>query len=173
MHRIALLAGAICAAFVTSLAGCASGGAEQSVSCGSHRLAEHQVAKLSRTVSVRYDRFEDSRCPKDSACIWAGKLSYHFTLLSQSGSERFALGGEGEQHVSTVLPGIRFGMSLAGMRERPFTEHAVVLDVDVLQLDAPSAKFPTINASTLCSACQRRRALWFSAMAYRARSWYK
>ena len=173
MHRIALLAGAICAAFVTSLAGCASVGAGHSVSRGSHRLAEHQVAKLSRTVSVRYDRFEDSRCPKDSACIWAGKLSYHFTLLSQSGSERFALGGEGEQHASTTLPGIYFGISLAGVRERPLAEQAVVLEVDVFQLDAPSAKFTTINASTLCSACQRRRALWFSTMAHRVRPWYK
>ena len=130
MHRIAMLAGAFCA-FVAGLAGCASPGAEPSASRGSYLLAEHQVARLSRTVSVRYERFEDSRCPKNAACIWAGKLSYHFMLLSQSGSERFALGGEGAQHASTTLPGVRFGILLVGVRERPLAEHAVVLDVDV------------------------------------------
>ena len=131
MHRIAMLAGALCA-FVAGLAGCASSGAEPPVRRGNYLLAEHQVARLSRTMSVRYERFEDSRCPKDAACIWAGKLSYHFTLLSQSGSERFALGGDGVQHASTTLPGVRFGISLVGVHERPLAEHAVVLDVDVL-----------------------------------------
>lgn len=135
MKRIVMLAGAVCTLLLTSLAGCSGIGAEQPIRSANYPLAEHQAAKLSPTVSVRYDRFEDSRCPKGSVCIWAGKLNHHFTLSSKSGSERFALEGEGEQHISTTLPGVRFGMSFANVRERPLAEHAVVLEVVVLQVD--------------------------------------
>lgn len=131
MNRIAMLARVVCAFLLYSLAGCTGTVIEQPLRGGSYPLAEHQVAALTNTVSVRYDRFADSRCPKDAMCIWAGKVSYHFTLTSKAGSESFALDYEGEQFAANTLPGVLFGISFAGVRERPVAEHAVVLEVAV------------------------------------------
>jgi hypothetical protein len=133
MNRIAMLARVACAFLLYSLAGCAGTAIEQPLRSASYPLAEHQVATLSSTVSVRYDSFTDSRCPKNVMCIWAGKVSYHFTLTSKAGSESFALDYEGERFASKTLPGVGFGISFAGVRERPVAEHAVVLEVAVNQ----------------------------------------
>lgn len=121
----------LCASVMFTLAGCAGIVTEQALRSGSHPLAERQAVALARAVSVRYDRFADSRCPKNAQCIWAGKVSYHFTLASPSGSESFALDYEGHQFTSATLPGVSFGISFAGVRKRPVGEHAVVLDVVV------------------------------------------
>jgi hypothetical protein len=104
---------------------------------GSYVLAEHQQAALGGGVSVLYDRFEDSRCPKNVYCIQAGKLSYHFILSGPAGKESFELVHESERVAAKTLPGVRFGMSYAGARERPTTEHAVVLEVVVQPAAAP------------------------------------
>jgi hypothetical protein len=131
MKRLAMWARVLCALIAYSLAGCAGIATEQPLQTGSHPLAEHQSVALSPTVSVRYDSFTDSRCPKGAMCIWAGKVSYNFTLASPAGTESFALDYEGAQYASKTLPGVSFGISFAGVRERPLTEHAVVLEVAV------------------------------------------
>jgi hypothetical protein len=129
MTRIAMWTRVLSASILYSLAGCAGIATEQPLRSGSHPLAEHQSLALTRTVAVRYDSFTDSRCPKGAMCIWAGKVSYHFTLTSKAGSESFALDYEGEQVASKTLPGVSFGISFAGVRERLVAEHAVVLEV--------------------------------------------
>ena len=129
MKRFAVWARVLCASIGYSVAGCAGVATEMPVQSGSHPLAEHQSVALTPSVSVRYDSFADSRCPNGAMCIWAGKVSYHFTLASQAGIERFALDYEGAQHASKTLSGINFGISFAGVRERPSVEHAVVLEV--------------------------------------------
>lgn len=131
MNRAAMWARILCAATAYNLAGCAGMAPQQALRSASYRLAEHQSIALNRTVSIRYDSFADSRCPKTARCIWAGKVSYHFTLSSKAGSESFALDYEGERFVSRTLPGVSFGISFAGVRERPVGEHAVVVDVAV------------------------------------------
>ena len=131
MKPIAMLARVVCALILYSLAGCAGTAIEQPLRSGSYPLAEHQSVALTGAVSIRYDSFTDSRCPKGAMCIWAGKVSYHFTLTSKAGSETFALDYEGEQFASKTLPGVSFGISFAGVRERPLAEHAVVLEVAV------------------------------------------
>jgi hypothetical protein len=131
MKRIIMWARLLCALILYSLAGCAGPDLEQPLRSGRNPLAEHQSIALTRSVSVRYDRFVDSRCPKNVMCIWAGKVSYHFTLTSKSGSESFALDYEGEQFASNTLQGVSFGISFAGVRDRPIAEHAVVLEVVV------------------------------------------
>ena len=119
-----------------SLAGCA-----ETISAplhgGSYVLAEHQQATLGGGVSVLYDRFEDSRCPKNVYCIQAGKVSYHFVLSSPAGNENIALDNEGQRVASRTRPGVTFGISFAGVRERPIAEHAVVLEVMVQPPAAP------------------------------------
>jgi hypothetical protein len=50
-----------------------------------------------RTVAVgphamlRYDGVADSRCPPGVQCIWAGELTYKFTLTAAAGNESFGL----------------------------------------------------------------------------------
>jgi hypothetical protein len=129
MRRFAMWARALCASICYSLAGCAAVPVEQALHSGSHPLAEHQAAALSSSVSVRYDSFNDSRCPPGKQCIWAGKVSYHFTLTSKAGSESFALDDEAGRFDSKILPGVYFGISFAGVRDRPVEQHAVVLEV--------------------------------------------
>ena len=121
----------LCASISYSLAGCAGIATEMPLQSGSHPLAEHQSVALTSSVSVRYDSFTDSRCPKGAMCIWAGKVSYNFTLASPAGKESFALDYEGAHFASKTLPGVNFGISFAGVRERPLAEHAVVLEVAV------------------------------------------
>ena len=131
MKRFALWMRVLCAAIACILAGCAGMAPEEPLRSASYPLAEHQAVALSRSVSVRYDGFVDSRCPKTALCIWAGKVSYHFIVTSRAGSESFDLDYEGERFDSTTLPGVSFGISFAGVRERPIDQHAVVLDVVV------------------------------------------
>jgi hypothetical protein len=131
MNRIAMWVRLLCASILYSLAGCAGTAVDQPLRSGSYPLAEHQSVALTRSVSVRYDSFTDSRCPKGAMCIWAGKVSYHFTVTSKAGAETFALDYEGEQFASRTLPGVTFGISFAGVHERPIAEHAVVLEVRV------------------------------------------
>ncbi len=131
MNRIAMWARILGAATVYNLGGCAGMAPQAPLRSGSYALAEHQAVALNRAVSIRYDSFVDSRCPKTALCIWAGKVSYHFTIASNAGSESFALDYEGDRFVSTSLPGVSFGISFAGVRERPIGEHAVVVDVAV------------------------------------------
>jgi hypothetical protein len=131
MNRFASWARVLCAGILYSLAGCAGTIVDEPLRSGSFPLAEHQSVALTRFVTVRYDSFTDSRCPPGAMCIWAGKVTYHFTLISKAGSEPFALDYEGEQYASKTLPGVTFGISFAGVRERPLAEHAVVLEVAV------------------------------------------
>lgn len=129
MKRLAMWARLLCATVLYSLAGCAGTTLDQPLRGGSFPLALHQTVALSPTVSVRYDSFTDSRCPPGAMCIWAGKVSYNFTLASKASTEKFALDYEGDEAVSTTLPGVRFGISFAGVKNRPLAEHAVVLEV--------------------------------------------
>lgn len=129
MNRFAMWGRVLCASIACSLAGCAGIAPKMMLLSGSHPLAEHQSVNLTLSVAVRYDRLIDSRCPTGAMCIWDGKVSYHFTLTSAAGKERFALDYEGEQYAAKTLPGVNFGISFAGVRERPIAEHAVVLEV--------------------------------------------
>jgi hypothetical protein len=118
-----------CTATLLNLAGCAGIAPEAPLRSGSHAMIEHQVVELTPSITVRYDAFSDSRCPKGAMCIWAGKVSYAFTLTSGAGSEHFALDYEGDRFDSKLLPGVHFGISFAGVRDRPIEQHAVVLEV--------------------------------------------
>ncbi|MES2756457.1 MAG: hypothetical protein V4693_03710 [Pseudomonadota bacterium] len=131
MKRIAMWARLLCASVLYSLAGCAGTPLEQPLRAGSFPLVPQQAVALSASVSVRYDGFTDSRCPPGALCIWAGKVSYNFVLTSKAGAEKFALDYEGDRFDSKLLPEVSFGISFAGVKDRPLDEHAVVLEVAV------------------------------------------
>ncbi len=120
-----------CAFVLYTLAGCAGLPVNAPLHSGSYPLKPTESVAIGGGATVRYDSFTDSRCPKGAMCIWAGKVSYNFTVTSGAGKESFALDYEGARHASTTLPGVSFGISFAKVRERPIAEHAVVLEVAV------------------------------------------
>ena len=98
---------------------------------GSYVLVEHQQAELGGGVSVLYDRFEDSRCPKNVYCIQAGKVRYHFILNGPAGKENISLDNEGDARTSASVPGLGFGISFKGVAGMSPAQHPVVLEVRV------------------------------------------
>lgn len=70
-------------------------------------LQPQQTLALGETVNLRYERADDSRCPKDQQCVWAGKIVYHFTLVGKSASEPFMLDTDKPHFESSTLKGVR------------------------------------------------------------------
>lgn len=120
----------VCCAFVLySLAGCAGVPLQAPLHDGSYPLQPGQSVDIGGGATVRYDEFVDSRCPQGAACIWAGKVSYAFSLSGASGSEQFALDYSGQTVDAKTVPGVRFGISFAQVSSVPVAQHAVVLEV--------------------------------------------
>lgn len=70
-------------------------------------LLPHESIDLATGVTLTYDSISDSRCPPDVKCIWAGKLSYQFTLKSGRATEQFALGPGQSSFAPAALHGQR------------------------------------------------------------------
>ena len=61
-----------------TLAACAAPGAPQPER--SFTLEQGQAVDLAPGLSLHFDEVEDSRCPPGVQCVWAGKLSYRFSI---------------------------------------------------------------------------------------------
>lgn len=70
-------------------------------------LLPNESIDLAPGVTLTYDSLSDSRCPPDVTCIWAGKLSYQFTLHTGRKAEPFALGPGQSSYVPAALNGKR------------------------------------------------------------------
>lgn len=59
-------------------------------------VALHQSGRLGSDIVVRVDSIQDSRCPHNADCIWAGqaKVKLLLTKSSDSASVRLSLGAE-------------------------------------------------------------------------------
>lgn len=120
----------LCCAFILyTLAGCAGTPLLAALADGSYPLKPGESVAIGGGASVRYDAFSDSRCPKGAQCIWAGKVSYAFTLRGAGGNEGFALDYAGQRVDASTLPGVRFGISFDAVNTLPVEQHAVVLEV--------------------------------------------
>jgi len=120
----------LCSAFLAySLAGCAGTPVLAPLQAGSYPMKPGESVAIGGGASVRYDAFSDSRCPTGAQCIWAGKVSYAFTLSGAGGAEAFALEYEGQRVAAKSLAGVNFGISFAGVNTLPVAQRAVVLDV--------------------------------------------
>ena len=91
-------------ALALTLGGCASAGPPQ-MKPGSLQLVPQQSVELAPGTTLTYDSVSDSRCPPDVKCIWAGKLSYQFTLKGPGASDSFSLGPDKLEYTSPALPG--------------------------------------------------------------------
>ena len=70
-------------------------------------LQPAQALALGETISLRYERADDSRCPSNARCVWAGTIIYHFTLVGKSASEPFMLDIDKPMFDSKALKGLR------------------------------------------------------------------
>lgn len=51
-----------------------------------HILAVGQSVAVTSTETLKLDRVNDSRCHTGAVCVWAGYVSYSFTLSNHTGS---------------------------------------------------------------------------------------
>jgi hypothetical protein len=115
------------------LGACASAASKQ-ITAGSFRLLPHQSVELGWHTTLAYDSYSDSRCPPDVKCIWAGALSYQFTLKGPQSSEAFALGPDRPEYTSPSLHGARIVLDKAAIPAAHASQaksepHAVTLTV--------------------------------------------
>jgi hypothetical protein len=90
-----------------SVAACAAPGQAQQMKQGSFQLVPRQSVDLAPGVALAFDKVDDSRCPPDVKCIWAGKLSYTFALKTPESAEVFTLGPDRPEYTSPALHGAR------------------------------------------------------------------
>jgi hypothetical protein len=90
-----------------AVAACAAPGQTQHMKQGSFQLVPHQSVDLAPGVALALNSVDDSRCPPDVKCIWAGKLSYTFALKTPESTEAFTLGPDHPEYTSPALHGAR------------------------------------------------------------------
>ncbi|MGZ8317925.1 MAG: hypothetical protein ACXWVD_02370 [Telluria sp.] len=114
--------------------GCATAPVDAPVRDAILTLQELQTLPLGETVSLRYERAADSRCPMNAKCIWAGKIVYHFTLIGRSGAEPLILDVDTPSFESKIQKGIRLVLATTeppprGMASEPPPPHPVSVSI--------------------------------------------
>jgi hypothetical protein len=71
-------------------------------------LSPGQTVVIAPSVSIKLDRVNDSRCKAGAVCVWAGYISYSFTLDGQNGAAPFIL--------SDSMPGASKSVTLQRLR---------------------------------------------------------
>lgn len=98
LKRFALL----CTAVPLLLCACAEPPPAPAAKSVSLTLAPGQKADVGAGITLAYDSYSDSRCPKTVWCIWAGELVYRFTITSAQSSESFGITLPKTSYVSKV-----------------------------------------------------------------------
>lgn len=57
----------------------------------SYALRAGQTVRLARDTTLKLERINDSRCRRNTVCVWEGYISYSFTLQDAKGSKTFVL----------------------------------------------------------------------------------
>lgn len=93
--------------FCIVIAACAAApGTTGTPDAGRITLALHASAQLRPGITLSYESVDDSRCPPDARCVWAGALVYRFSLRApHAAAERFALEPGKPGHASARLGG--------------------------------------------------------------------
>ncbi len=97
-------------------------------------LQPQQTLALGKTITLRYERAEDSRCPSDARCVWAGTIVYHFTLVGATASEPFKLDIDQPTFDAKALKGVRIVLATTEpppvrMSSEPPPPHPVTISV--------------------------------------------
>jgi len=77
-----------------------------------YSLAEHQTLPLppstfDKPLSLTYEGADDSRCPDNARCVWAGQVAYRFTLRIGNVAQAFWLVPGKPGYTSPALRGSR------------------------------------------------------------------
>lgn len=78
-----------------------------------YTMTERQSVPLAPRVSITYEGADDSRCPDDARCIWAGQVAYRFTLRIDSVAQAFYLVPGRPGYTSPALRGSRIELDRA------------------------------------------------------------
>lgn len=97
-----------------------------------HVLTVGQSVSVTPTATLKLDRINDSRCKTGAVCVWAGYVSYSFTLSNGNGAQAFTL--------SDSMPG---GAPAASLQQLTFT----LVSVDPATPPALHAPAPTYRVS--------------------------
>ena len=121
------------AAATCLLAGCTTV-SEAPVNDATLTLQPGQTLALGKTINLRYERADDSRCPADARCVWAGIIVYHFTLIGATASEPFKLDVDQTTFESKALKGVRIVLATTEpppvrMSTEPPPPHPVTISV--------------------------------------------
>jgi len=132
-RRLLLLSSVI--ALALALGACTVAPPNRQAGLAPFNLLPHERIDLASGVTLTYDSLSDSRCPPDVKCIWAGKLSYQFTLTSGGASEPFALGPGQSTYAPAALPGQRIVLDEAAIpparqSQAAPVDHPVTLKVE-------------------------------------------
>ena len=75
---------------------------------GTFTLERGQAVEVAPGVSLHFEAVEDSRCPPGVRCVWAGKLSYRFSIRRGGDApEMVTLSPEQPGALPAALPGHR------------------------------------------------------------------
>lgn len=91
LHSLRFLRHAVVLACAGLLAACgaatsASDPVRRAPHTATHVLAVGQSVAITPTETLKLDRVNDSRCHTGAVCVWAGYVSYSFTLSNHTGS---------------------------------------------------------------------------------------
>ncbi|MGH8854015.1 MAG: hypothetical protein ACREWI_07020 [Telluria sp.] len=103
MHTLLRVFTLACAALV--LGGCAA--SHDRLPQARYTLAERQTLPLAERLSITYEGAQDSRCPDDVRCVWAGRLVYRFTMRIGGVAQAFYLVRGQPGYMSPALRGSR------------------------------------------------------------------
>lgn len=100
------------------LAGCAASPAPDPAMPLPLTLQPRSSTALGASTLV-YEGASDSRCRPGVQCVWAGEMSYRFTLSGAAGNESFALTRARPAHDATTVKGAR--ITLVQAADPPLT----------------------------------------------------
>ncbi|MBD8529199.1 MULTISPECIES: hypothetical protein [unclassified Massilia] len=120
-----------------ALAACAAPGAP--LPAGPFTLAPGQSAEVAPGVTVTFESFEDSRCPPGVQCVWAGKLSYRFSIRRGSAApESFTLAPGQPDAAPAALHGSRIILDEDALPAPPAPDTTITYRA-TLRLDPPDS----------------------------------
>lgn len=110
LKRFALL----CSTLPLLLCACAEPPAAPAAKSVTLTLAPGQKADAGAGITLAYDSYSDSRCPKTVWCVWAGELVYRFTIKSAQSPEAFDITLPKTSYVSKI-GGVRIDIDPASV----------------------------------------------------------
>ncbi|QBE62958.1 hypothetical protein [Pseudoduganella lutea] len=110
----------------------------------SYALRQGESVMLAPGTTLKLDRINDSRCKTGAVCVWAGYISYTFTLTSRLGTRNFVLAENmPNAQPSTTLDGLAFALEKLEPPAPPAVDEAppdyrVSLRVSIVQPAQPA-----------------------------------